>query len=142
MRVQLYMFNRMRCYSLFVLPPTLCTATVLRGSHILTDLILRDCGIDSTAMSHLCEGLSTLSTLVVLNLGGNSLGTEGTRHLGKGRLGCVYSSFWKLRCKKLGYYMIVYNSKELNVLKSLRIKYNDLRVCCSSRKIRFLSIDA
>jgi len=33
-------------------------------------------------MSHLCEGPSTLSTLRALNLSGNSLGTEGIRHLG------------------------------------------------------------
>jgi len=70
----------------FVLPPIPCTATALRGSHDLTDLYLRDCGIESAAMSHLCEGLSTLSTLRVLNLSLNSLGTEGTRHLCKDRL--------------------------------------------------------
>ena len=40
-------------------------------------------------MSHLCEGLSTLSTLRVLNLSANSLGTEGTRNLGKGQLGTI-----------------------------------------------------
>ena len=37
-------------------------------------------------MSHLREGLLTISTLRVLNLSLNSLGTEGTKHLGKGRL--------------------------------------------------------
>ena len=77
------------CVSLLlniVLPPTPCTATALRGSHALTDLMLWKCGIESTAMSHLCEGLSTLSTLRVLNLSQNNLGTEGSKHLGKGRL--------------------------------------------------------
>ena len=77
---------------LFVFPPTPCTATALRGSHALTDLDLEGCGIESTAMSHLCEGLSTLSTLRVLNLRGNSLGTEGTKHLGKSRL-CTLKPF-------------------------------------------------
>ena len=70
----------------FVLPPTPCTATALRGSHDLTDLYLGHCGIESAAVSHLCEGLSTLSTLRVLKLSVNSLGTEGTRQLCKGRL--------------------------------------------------------
>ena len=71
-----------------MLPPTLCTATVLGliGSHALTDLHLWDCGIECTAMSHLHEGLFTLSFLRILNLGGNNLGTEGTRLLGKGQL--------------------------------------------------------
>ena len=46
----------------------------------------------------------------------------------------------ELKYKKLGQlFVIVYNSKLLNVSKSLRINYNDLRVCCFSWKIRFLS---
>ena len=54
-------------------------------------------------MSHLCEGLSTLSTLRVLHLSENSLGIEGTRHLGKGRLckiqACVKSAGNLLLCR-------------------------------------------
>ena len=45
----------------------------------------------------------------------------------------------ELKYKKLGQlFVIVYNSKLLNVSKSLRINYNDLRVC-GFWKIRFLS---
>ena len=52
----------------------------------MTDLILSYCGIDSTAMSHLREGIINHPTLRILDLTGNGLGTEGARHLGKGRL--------------------------------------------------------
>ena len=51
-------------------------------------------------MSHLCEGLS--STLRVLNLSGSILGTEGTRHLGNGRL-CTIKP-----CVKLAGYLNCY----------------------------------
>ena len=76
-------------------------------------------------MSHLCEGLSTLSTLRVLNLSSNSLGTEGTRLLGM--VYCVLSSLFemdciflmKLRYKKLG--PLFLGSVQFNVSKSLRI---------------------
>ena len=110
MYVELYMYNRMKvescCYIYIglctVFSPTPCTAAAIRGSHALTDLELQNCGIESTAMSHLCEGLSALCTLNVLNLGGNKLGTEGTRHLGKGRLcglgvrlhSCMFEISW------------------------------------------------
>ena len=131
MCVQLHMYNRIRCYCYcsacyynIVLPPTPCTATALRGCHGLTDLDLRNCGIESAAMSHLCEGLSTLSTLRALNLSSNSLGTEGTRHLGM--VYCVLSSLFemdciflmKLRYKKLG--PLFHRSVQFNVSKSLR----------------------
>ena len=109
----------------FVWPPTPCTATALRWCHALTDLVLSTCGIESTAMSHLCEGLSTLSTLRALNLSWNSLGTEGTRLLGM--VYCVLSSLFemdciftmKLRYKKLG--PLFHCSVQFNVSKSLRI---------------------
>ena len=63
--------------------PTPCTAAAMRGSHTLTDLLLKDCDIDGTALSHLLEGISTIPTLRVLDLQENSLGAEGARHLGK-----------------------------------------------------------
>ena len=109
----------------FVWPPTPCTATALRGCHDLTDLDLVNCGIKSTVMFHLCEGLSTLSTLRVLNLSVNSPGTVGTRLLGKVyyvlsrlfEMVCIF--LMKLRYKKLG--PLFHGSVQFNVSKSLRI---------------------
>ena len=77
-----------------MLPPTPCTVTALRGNSGLTDLMLVDCGIDSTALSHLCEVFANLPALSVLNLSWNKLGTEGARHLGK--VDCILSSLFKL----------------------------------------------
>ena len=71
------------CNYNIVLPPTPCTATTLRGNSALTELILYSSDIDSTAMSHLHEGIANHPILRVLNLSENRLGTEGTRHLGK-----------------------------------------------------------
>ena len=59
------------------------TASALKGSKTLTRLTLWQCVINGTALSHLHEGLSTNPTLRFLDLSGNSLGTEGARHLGK-----------------------------------------------------------
>ena len=77
-----------------MLPPTPCTATALRGNSGLTDLMLENCGIDGTVMSHLLEVIASQPALRVLDLGWNKLGTEGARHLGK--FDCVLSCLFKL----------------------------------------------
>ena len=62
---------------------TTCAATALKGSNTLTHLKLWGCNIDGTALSHLLDGICAIPTLRFLDLGLNSLGTEGAWHLSK-----------------------------------------------------------
>ena len=68
---------------IYLVSPNPCSATALRGSHALTNLSLWNCGIGGRALSNLLDGISTIPTLRVLDLHGNSLGAEGARQLGK-----------------------------------------------------------
>ena len=59
------------------------TASALRGNTVLTELRLRDCHIDAEGTSHLAQALCDITTLRELNLSGNTVGSQGARHLGK-----------------------------------------------------------
>ena len=59
------------------------TASALRGNTVLTELRLKDCGIDAEGTSHLAQALCDITTLRVLWLSGNTVGSQGARHLGK-----------------------------------------------------------
>ena len=63
----------------------LCPATVsaLRGNTVLTELRLWYCGIDAEGTSHLAQALCDITTLRVLWLSGNTVDSQGARHLGK-----------------------------------------------------------
>ena len=62
----------------------LCPATVsaLRGNTVLTELRLVDCHIDAEGTSHLVQVLCHITALRVLNLSGNTVDSQGARHLG------------------------------------------------------------
>ena len=59
------------------------TASALRGNTVLTELRLEGCGIDAEGTSHLAQALCDITTLRVLDLSENSVGSQGARHLGK-----------------------------------------------------------
>ena len=59
------------------------TASALRGNTVLTELRLVNCDIDAEGTSHLAQALCDITTLRVLNLSGNTVGSQGARHLGK-----------------------------------------------------------
>ena len=63
----------------------MCPATVsaLRGNTVLTELRLGYCGIDAEGTSHLAQALCDITTLRVLDLSKNIVGSQGARHLGK-----------------------------------------------------------
>ena len=68
-----------------IMTVVLCPATVtaLRGNTVLTELRLRYCGIDAEGTSHLAQALCDITTLRVLDLSWNTVGSQGARHLGK-----------------------------------------------------------
>ena len=59
------------------------TASALRGNTVLTELRLEYCGIDAEGTSHLAQALCDITTLRVLYLSGNTVDSQGARHLGK-----------------------------------------------------------
>ena len=59
------------------------TASALRGNTGLTKLSLVECHIDAEGLSHLAQALCDITTLRVLNLSYNTVGSQGARHLGK-----------------------------------------------------------
>ena len=59
------------------------TASALRGNTVLTELRLVGCHIDAEGTSHLAQALCDITTLRVLWLSGNTVGSQGARHLGK-----------------------------------------------------------
>ena len=59
------------------------TASVLRGNTGLTELRLVGCHIDAEGISHLAPALCVNTTLRVLNLSKNTVGSQGAKHLGK-----------------------------------------------------------
>ena len=59
------------------------TASALRGNTVLTELRLKDCGIGAEGTSHLAQALCDTTTLRILILSGNTVGSQGARHLGK-----------------------------------------------------------
>ena len=61
----------------------LYTVSALRGNTVLTELSLRSCNIDADETSHLAQALCDITTLRVLNLSGNTVDSQGARHLGK-----------------------------------------------------------
>ena len=63
----------------------MCPATVsaLRGNTVLTELRLESCGIGAEGTSHLAQALCDITTLRVLWLNDNTVGSQGARHLGK-----------------------------------------------------------
>ena len=68
-----------------IMTVVLCPATVsaLRGNTVLTELSLGGCGIDAEGISHLAQALCDITTLRILILSGNTVGSQGARHLGK-----------------------------------------------------------
>jgi len=67
------------------------TASALRGNTVLTELYLRDCGINAEGTSQLAEAVCGITTLRLLILTGNTVDTQGTRHLGK--LSCLLCDY-------------------------------------------------
>ena len=59
------------------------TASALRENTVLTELILLGCHIDAEGTSHLVQALRVNTTLRVLDLSENTVGSQGARHLGK-----------------------------------------------------------
>ena len=68
------------------------TASALRGNTVLTELDLFNCGIDAEGTSQLAEALCGITTLEVLWLTGNTVDTQGARHLGK--LSCLLCAYF------------------------------------------------
>ena len=68
-----------------IMTVVLCSATVsaLRGNTALTVLRLGYCCIDAEGISHLAQALCDITTLRVLDLTGNTVGSQGGRHFGK-----------------------------------------------------------
>ena len=68
-----------------IMTVVLCPATVsaLRGNTVLTELKLWGCDIDAEGTSHLAQALCDITTLRVLQLGWNTVGSQGARYLGK-----------------------------------------------------------
>ena len=59
------------------------TASALRGNTVLTELRVRDCGIDAEGISHLVQALPVNATLRVLDLSENTVGSQSAENLGK-----------------------------------------------------------
>ena len=59
------------------------TASAMRGNTVLSELRLEHCGIDAEGISHLAQALCVNTTLRVLDLGGNTVYSQGAEHLGK-----------------------------------------------------------
>ena len=59
------------------------TASALRGNTVLTELRLKGCRIDAEGLSHLEQALHVNTTLRVLDLSENTVGSQGAKHLGK-----------------------------------------------------------
>ena len=59
------------------------TASALRRNTVLTELRLWDCCIDAEGTSHLAQAMCDITTLRVLQLGWNTVGSQGARYLGK-----------------------------------------------------------
>ena len=59
------------------------TASALRENTGLTELRLLECGIDAEGISHLAHALRVNTTLRVLDLSRNTVGSQGAEHLGK-----------------------------------------------------------
>ena len=59
------------------------TASALRENTGLTKLRLEDCYIGAEGISHLAQALCSITTLRVLDLGGNTVDSQGAEHLGK-----------------------------------------------------------
>ena len=59
------------------------TASALRRNIVLTELRLVDCHIDAKGTSYLAQALCGITTLRVLWLSGNTVDSQGARHLGK-----------------------------------------------------------
>ena len=68
----------------FIMTVVLClaTASALWGNTVLTELRLLSCHIDAEGTSHLAQALCDITTLRVLNLTGNTVDSQGARHLG------------------------------------------------------------
>ena len=67
------------------------TASALRGNTVFTKLDLERCHINAEGTSQLAEALCGITTLRELNLSGNTVDTQGARHLGKWScLSCAY----------------------------------------------------
>ena len=68
-----------------IMTVVLCPATVstLRGNTVLAELSLVNCHIGAEGTSHLAQALCDITTLRVLSLGGNTVDSQGARHLGK-----------------------------------------------------------
>ena len=67
------------------------TAPALRGNTVLTELRLTGCYIDAEGTAQLADVLCGITTLRVLDLDYNTVGTQGARHLGK--LSCLLCAY-------------------------------------------------
>ena len=67
------------------------TASALRGNTVLTELKLWECHIDAEGTAQLADVLCGITTLRVLDLSGNTVDTQGARHLGK--LSCLLCAY-------------------------------------------------
>ena len=79
------MFVIIDCPLCVIMTVVLCpgTAFALRGNTVLTELRLGYCHIDAEGTSHLAQELCDITTLRVLELSYNTVGSQGARHLGK-----------------------------------------------------------
>ena len=68
----------------FLMTVVLCpaTASALRGNTVLTEMRLEYCHIGAEETAHLIQALCDITTLRVLDLTGNTVGSQGARHLG------------------------------------------------------------
>ena len=73
------------CPLCVIMTVVLCpaTASALRKNTVLTELRLEWCGTDAEGISHLAQALCNITTLRVLDLSGNTVDSQGARHLGK-----------------------------------------------------------
>ena len=67
------------------------TASALRGNTVLTELRLHGCHIEAEGTAQLADVLCGITTLRVLDLTMNTVGTQGARHLGK--LSCLLCAY-------------------------------------------------
>ena len=105
----------------FIITVVLCpaTASALKKNTGLTELILRDCGIDAKGISHLAQALCFNITLRVLSLSWNTIDSEGAEHFGKLSGGVWgYGNIRRCQCAT--------SNREMSVVQNVSIKMSIL----------------